>query len=112
MEFVEGLPKSNDFSMILVIVVCFTKYAHFFPIKHPYSAASIAPLFWDNIVTLHGVPKSIVLDRDKVFTSSLWTELFKLLKTDLKFSSAYHPQSDGQTERVNQCLEMYLCCDI
>jgi hypothetical protein len=90
----------------------FTKYDHFFPVKHPYSAASIAQLFLDNIVKLHGVPKSIVLDRDKVFTSSFWTELFKLLQTDLKFSSTYHPQSDGQTERVNQCLEMYLCCAV
>jgi hypothetical protein len=110
MDFIEGLPKSHGFSVILVIVDHFTKYAHFFPVKHPYSVASIAQLFLDNIVKLHGVPKSIVLGRDKVFTSSFWTELFKLLKTDLKFSSAHHPQYDGQTKRVNQCLEMYLCC--
>jgi hypothetical protein len=110
MDFIEGLPKCNGFSVILVIVDRFTKYAHFFPVKHPYSAASIAQLFLDNIVKLHGVPKSVVSDRDKVFTNSFWTELFKLLNTDLKFCSAYHPQSDGQTERVNQCLEMYLCC--
>jgi hypothetical protein len=112
MDFIEGLPKSNGFSVILVIMDRFTKYDHFFPVKHPYSAASIAELFLDNIVKLHGVPKSIVSDRDKVFTSSFWTELFKLLQTDLKFSSAYHPQSDGQTKRVNQSLEMYLCCDV
>jgi hypothetical protein len=112
MDFIDDLPKSNGFSVILVIMDRFTKYGHFFPVKHPYSAASIAQLFLDNIVKLHGVPKSIVLDRDKVFTSSFWTELFKLLQTDLKFSSTYHPQSDGQTERVNQCLEMYLCCAV
>jgi hypothetical protein len=60
-------------------------------------------------VKLHGLLKSIVSDRDKVFTSSFWTELFKILNTDMKFSSAYHPQLDGQTERVNQCFEIYLC---
>jgi hypothetical protein len=69
-----------------------------FPLKHPFSAASIAQLFLDNVVMLHGVPKTIATDRDKIFTSHFWTELFKLLKTDLKFSSAYHPQLDGQTE--------------
>jgi hypothetical protein len=59
--------------------------------------------------TLHGLPEAIV-DRDKVFTSNLWQELFKLAGTKLRMSSAYRPQSDGQTERVNQCLEGYLCC--
>jgi hypothetical protein len=67
MDFTEGLPKSHGFSMILVIVDHFTKYAHFFPVKHPYSVASIAQLFLDNIVKLHGVPKSIVLGRDSLY---------------------------------------------
>jgi hypothetical protein len=73
----------------------FTKYSHLFPLKHSFSIASIAHLFLDNIVKLYGVPKSIVSVRDKIFASTFWTELFKPLKTDLKFSSAYHPQSDG-----------------
>jgi hypothetical protein len=112
MDFIEGLPISNGFSVIWVIVDRFTKYGHFIPIKHPYSAASIAQKFLDNIVKLHGIPKSIVCDRDKIFTSNFWTKLFKLLKTDLKLSLAYHPQTDGQTERLNQCLEMYLRCSV
>jgi hypothetical protein len=58
--------------------------------KHSFSSASIAQLFLDNVVKLHRVPKTIVCDRDKIFTSNFWTRLFKLLKTDLEFSSAYH----------------------
>jgi hypothetical protein len=112
LDFIEGLPNSNGYSVILVIVDRFTKYSHFFPLKHPFSAVLMAQLFLDNIVKLHGVPKSIVSDRDKIFTSAFWTELFKLLNTDLKFSTIYHPQSDGQTERVNQCLEMFLHCSV
>jgi hypothetical protein len=64
----------------------------------------------DNVVKLHGV--SIICDRDRVFTSSFWTELFKLLKTYLKLNTSYHHQTDGQTKRVNQCLEMYLRCAV
>lgn len=59
---------------------------------------------------LHGVPKTIVPNRDRIFTSQLWKSLFQLINTKLLMSSSYHPQTDGQTERVNQCLEMYLRC--
>jgi hypothetical protein len=98
MDFIEGLPPSNRFSIILVVVDRFTKYDHFFPIKHPYTTSSIAHIFLDNVVKLHGVPQSIVCDRDRVFTRSFWTELFKLLKTKIKLSLAYHSQTDEQTE--------------
>jgi hypothetical protein len=72
----------------------------------------VVKLVLDSVVKLHGFPKAIVFDRDKVFTSTLWRELFTKAQTTLLMSSSYHPQTDGQTERVNQCLEMYLRCAI
>lgn len=110
MDFIEGLPKSEGYTVILVVVGIFTKYAHFLPVKHPYTAKSIAQLVFDNVVKLHGLPKSVISDRDPVFTSVFWQELLKKVGTKLLLSSAYHPQTYGQTERVNQCLEMYLRC--
>lgn len=112
MDFIDGLPKSAGYDVILVVVDRFTKYAHFLPLKHPYTAASVAKAVFQTVVRLHGMPASIVSNRDKVFTSNFWKELFSLLDTKLQMqmSSTYHPQSDGQTERVNQSLEMYLRC--
>lgn len=108
MDFIEGLPKSEGYSVILVVVDRLTKFAHFIPIKHPYTAVSIAKVFLEHIVKMHGLPKSIVT----IFVSNFWKELFKLYKVDLNLTTAYHPQSDGQTERVNQCLEMFLRCSV
>ena len=70
----------------------------------------MADLFIDNIIKLHGPPSIIVSDKDRIFTSTLWKEIFTSFKVSLNFSSAYHPESDGQTERVNQCVEQYLRC--
>ena len=95
MDFIEGLPKSEGYDVIMIIVDRFTKYAHFIPIKHPFTAPTIARTVFDNVVKLHGLPKTIVFDRDKIFTSAFWKELFALLGTCLIFSSAYHPQTDG-----------------
>jgi transposase InsO family protein len=79
-----------------------------FLISHPYSAHLIALAFLNSIYKLHGLPAAIVSNRDPVFTSNFWQNLFKLAGVQLRLSSAYHPQSDGQTERVNQCLETFL----
>jgi hypothetical protein len=98
MDFVEGLPKSKGKNVILVIVDRLTKYAHFFVLAHPYSAQDVAKLFMDNIKKLHGLPNSIVSDRDTIFTSKFWQELFSSLNIQLHLSSAHHPESDGQTE--------------
>lgn len=112
MYFIEGLPKSEEYSAILVVVDRLTKYGHFIPIKHPYTAVDIAQVFMDNVVKLHGLPKTIVSDRDTVFVSQFRTELFHLYRVNLLFTTTYHPQIDGQTERVNQCLEMFLRCSV
>jgi hypothetical protein len=96
--------------VIIVVVDRLTKYSHFIALSRPYNVQTVAQLFIDHIVKLHGVPTAIVSDRDAIFTSDLWKAIFSSLKVSLQYSSAHHPQTDGQTERVNQCLENYLRC--
>lgn len=112
MDFIDGLPNSKGYSCILVVVDKFSKYAHFIPIGHPYTASKVAELFVDNVYRLHSMPLSLVSDRDPVFTSLFWQSAFRATGTQLKMSTANHPGTDGQTERVDQSIECYLRCFI
>ena len=106
-DFMEGLSKSKGKDVILVVVDRLTKYTHFIPLSHPYTVKKVADIFMDNIIKLHGPPSSIVTNQDRIFTSKLWQEVFNAMQISLNFTSAYHPEFDGQTERVNQCVEQY-----
>jgi transposase InsO family protein len=112
MDFIVGLPKTQSgYDSIWVFVDRLTKVAHFISVKTTYSGPQLAELYMSRIVCLHGVPKKIVSDRGTQFTSKFWKRLHKTLDTQLRFSSSYHPQTDGQTERVNQILEdMLIAC--
>ncbi|XP_073031193.1 uncharacterized protein [Primulina eburnea] len=114
MDFVVGLPKTQKgFNSIWVIVDRLTKSSHFLPVKTTYSMNQYAEVYIQEIVRLHGIPVSIVSDRDPRFTSEFWKSLHRALGTKLAFSTAYHPQSDGQSERVIQILEdMLRACTI
>jgi hypothetical protein len=110
MDFIDALPNSRGYTMIMVVVDRLSKAAHFVALKDPYTVASVARAFMDNIIKLHGLQKSIVSYSNRIFTSKFWQELFHLQGTKLKLSFGYHPQTDGQTEVVNRCLKTYLWC--
>jgi hypothetical protein len=95
---------------VLTVVNRFSKYGHFITLGHPYSATTVATAFFTNIVRLHGFLASIVSDHDPVFTSRVWQEMFKLSGTQLCLSSAFRPQTDGQSEVTNRVITMYLRC--
>jgi transposase InsO family protein len=102
MDFIEALPRVRGKSVILTVVDRFSKYCHFIALAHPYTAESVAQAFFSDIVRLHGVPQSIVSDRDPIFTSTFWSELMRLTGIRQHMSSVFHPQSDGQTEDANR----------
>jgi hypothetical protein len=106
MDFIVGLPRTQvGYDSIWVIVDRLTKVAHFIPVKTTYLSAKLAELYMSRIVYLHGVPKKIMSDRGSQFTSKFWEKFHETMDTKLNFSSAYHPQTDGQTERTNKILE-------
>ncbi|GKB48139.1 ty3-gypsy retrotransposon protein [Tanacetum coccineum] len=98
MDFITGMPLSNGFTVILVVVDRFSKYAHFAALPTSFNAHQVAKVFMDTVVKHHGIPKTIMSDRDPIFFGKFWTQLFKLSGTQLNHSTAYHPQTDGQIE--------------
>jgi len=106
MDFVVALPRTpRKYDSIWVVVDRLTKSAHFIPVKTNYTAQKYAEVYIAEIVRLHGVPTSIISDRDPKFTSHFWQALQEALGTKLRLSSAYHPQTDGQSERTIQTME-------
>ena len=108
MDFIVQLPQVQGYNGIMVVVDRFSKYAVFVPTKIPCGAERTTEFFFKNVVKYWGMPLSIVCDRDTRFTGRFWTTLFKLVGTELLMSSSYHPQTDGQPERINTLMEDYL----
>lgn len=108
MNFIDGLPNSGGKTVILAVVNKLTRYGHFIPLSHPYTAVTVTQAFVNEIFKLHGMLASIISDRDPIFLSTYWEVFFDLQGTKLHKSSAYHPQSDGLTENLNRTVEQYL----
>ena len=107
-DLIVDLPLSNGFDCILVFVDRFTKMSHLIPCTKSTTSPQFAKMFLDHVIRLHGIPDSIVSDRGSIFTSHFWKALSKFLNLDKRLSTSFHPQTDGQTERMNQIVEQYL----
>jgi RNase H-like domain found in reverse transcriptase/Reverse transcriptase (RNA-dependent DNA polymerase)/Integrase zinc binding domain/Ty3 transposon capsid-like protein/Chromo (CHRromatin Organisation MOdifier) domain len=108
MDFIVKLPNSDGFDSILCVIDRLTKMAHFVPCNETIASSGLALLFLENIFKLHGLPDDIVSDRGSVFISKFWQRFLELLKIESNLSTAFHPQTDGQTERLNGILEQYI----
>ena len=105
-DLIIGLHRTKyQHDSVMVVVDTLKKAAHFIPVKSTFGTTQVADVFLKEVVRLHGIPKMIVSDRDAKFTAAFWKGLFGGMGTKLNFSTAYHPQTDGQTERTNQILE-------
>jgi len=109
-DLITQLPESNSYNAICVIVNRLTKRAHFIPINNQFSSKDMAQLLYDKVYPLHGLPLQIILDRGVQYSAKLFQEWYKILGIESTMSTAYHSQTDGQTEYVNQALEQYLRC--
>ena len=107
-DFIVALPESEGKTQIMVVVDRFTKMAHFVALKTEATATDVANKFVSEIWKTHGLPDEIISDRDTKWTGEFWQGICKLLNIKRKLSTAFHPQTDGQTKRVNQTLETYL----
>jgi len=107
-DFIIKLPLAHGHDSILVVVDRFTKIGHFIPTTEKTSTEGLAHLFRDNIWKLHGLPDSIISDRGPQFAAGIMKELNRMLGIKTKLSTVFHPQTDSQTERMNQELEQYL----
>lgn len=105
MDFIVALPKSEGCGSIIIVLDKFSKYATFIVALADVTVENIAKLPFKHVVKYWGVPRHIISDRNPQFTGKLWTELFGLLGSKLHYSTSFHPQIDGQTERVNALLE-------
>jgi len=107
-DFITKLLLAQGYNSILVVCDRMIKMAYFVLTMEKTSAEGVARLFWDNVWKLHGLPESIIIDRGAQFATGMIKELNQILEIDTKLSTAYYPQIDGQTERINQDLEQYL----
>ena len=111
-DFVVGLPMQDKCDTICTVVDKATKMCHFIPCSEKISAKQVAQLYWQYVGKLHGIPSVLISDRDVRFTSKFWKELWRLLGTNLRMGSGFHPESSGQVEKFNQLLEQTLRCTV
>ena len=111
-DLITQLPESNSYNAICVIVDRLTKKTYFISINNQFSSKDMAQLLYDKVYLLYRLPLQIILDRGVQYSAELFQEWYKILEIESTMSTAYHPQTDGQTEQVNQVLEQYLWCYI
>jgi hypothetical protein len=108
MDFIIGLTKLRNKSVIMVFFDRLSKYAHLCALQHPFTTSTMSQLFMDQVFKLNGMLHFLVYDRGPTFTSNFWKELFKLQGTQLQLSTSYHPRTNGQMKVFDKCLETYL----